>query len=75
MLSRLRMTVDECLEEYRTLGSDVFGKPRLFTMKTILRDKYDWKRLHKAIEDATYRHCENPHEATKWPSPEDLSRT
>ncbi|CZR65628.1 uncharacterized protein PAC_15528 [Phialocephala subalpina] len=28
MLSRLRMTVDECLEEYTILGNEVFGRPR-----------------------------------------------
>ncbi|KAF8537718.1 hypothetical protein BDD12DRAFT_717299, partial [Trichophaea hybrida] len=28
MLGRLRMSVDDCLTEYNTLGSQVFGKPR-----------------------------------------------
>jgi hypothetical protein len=75
MISRLRMTIDDCLEEYKTLGSDVFGKPRPFTMKTMMWDKFNWKRLHRAIEDVTLRHCENPRVTTKWPSPDDLCRT
>jgi hypothetical protein len=75
MISRLRMTVDDCLEEYKAFGSDVFGKPRPFTMKTIIWDKFSWKRLQKVIEDVTLRHCEDPHARTKWPSPEDLCRT
>jgi hypothetical protein len=75
MISRLRMTVDDCLKEYKTLGSNVFGKPRPFTMKSLMWDKFNCKRLHKVIEDVTLRHCENPHVTTKWPLPDDLCRT
>lgn len=28
MLARFRMIVEECLEEYRTFGEKIFGKPR-----------------------------------------------
>jgi hypothetical protein len=75
MISRFRMTVDDCLQEYKTLGGDVFGKPRPFTMKSLLWDKFNEKRLHKAIVDVTFRHCENPQVTTKFPSPKDLCRT
>ena len=32
MLGRLRMTVPDCLAEYRVLGQEVFGKPRKFPL-------------------------------------------
>jgi hypothetical protein len=75
MISRFRMTVDDCLHEYRTLGSYVFGKPRLFTLNTLLWDKFNENRLHKAIEDVTFRHCEDPRVTTTFPSPDDLCHT
>lgn len=75
MISRFRMTVDDCLQEYRTLGSDVFGKPRILTMKSVLWNKFNEKRLHKAIEDVTFRHCENPRVPARFPSPKDLCQT
>jgi hypothetical protein len=75
MISRLRMTADDCLEEYRTLGIDVFDKPRPLTMKSLLWDKFNWRRLHKAIEFVTLRHCENPHVRAKLLSPEDICLT
>lgn len=75
MVSRFRMTVDECLLEYKALGSEVFGRPRLLSMKGILWNKFNEERLHKAIEDVTSRHCENPQVTTRFPSPKDLCRT
>jgi hypothetical protein len=75
MISRFRMTVDECLQEYRTLGSDVFGKPRLFTLKSLLGNKFNEDHLYKAIQGVTLRHCEDPRATTRFPSPKDLCRT
>lgn len=59
MLGRLRMGVDECLEEYRNLGGDIFGHPRWFSMRGPLlfpgREKYDGRRLQAAVEKVVER--------------------
>jgi hypothetical protein len=60
MLSRLRMTVDDCIQEYLNLGGRIFGKPRrihqlvkpLFWLN---RTKYDAKVLENVIQDVTNR--------------------
>ncbi len=75
MISRFRMTVDDCLHEYRTLGSDVFGKPRLLTLKSLLWNKFNEQRLKNAIQKVTFRHCEDSRVTTKFPSPKDICRT
>lgn len=31
MLARLRMNINECINEYKHLGAAVFGQPRFFT--------------------------------------------
>ena len=56
MLSRLRMTVDDCIEEYKSLGNKVFGHPR-----RMARGGFPWYRfnaniLEKVIRDVTERH-------------------
>lgn len=52
MLSRLRMSVDDAMEEYENLAGYVFGHPRLFSIRPslrrpipLLRDKYSGKRV------------------------------
>ena len=48
------MTVDECLEAYQELADLVFGHPRRLHIRKppfIPRDKYDHKRLEKAIKE------------------------
>lgn len=52
MLGRLRMSIDDCIVEYETLGPKVFAHPRWFHLRTPLfwpRDKYDHRSLEKAI--------------------------
>ena len=52
MLSRLRMTVDDALEEYRNLAGDIFGHPRKASMRGPLlwpRGKYSAEKLKKAV--------------------------
>ena len=50
MLGRLRMSVDDCIEDYETLGEKVFGHSRWFHLRSPLfwiRDKYH----HRVLED------------------------
>lgn len=58
MLSRLRMTVDECIDEYKTLGNKVFGHPRRPSSGGILWHKLDHKVFEKVIRDVTAKYCE-----------------
>ena len=56
MLSRLRMSVDECLQEYESLGGKVFGHPRPIPARGLLWPKYDHKRLETAIRTVTSKY-------------------
>ena len=61
MLGRFRMTVPDCLSEYRRLGQKVFGKPRMIsTLKFGLgvRHKYKAARLEKVFKEVTWRRNE-----------------
>lgn len=69
MLGRLRMTVPDCLHEYKTLGERVFGKPRPlgvvgsaigFTKWT----KYDAANLERVFRDVSARRGEQSDEPT-----------
>lgn len=58
MLGRLRMSIDDCITEYETLGHKVFAHPRWFHFRSPLfwlRDKYDHRSLEKAIRDVIDR--------------------
>lgn len=60
MLSRLRMSVDDCISEYVTLGSQVFGNPRHFyslSLPLIIRNrtKYNTDYLDDALQDVITR--------------------
>jgi hypothetical protein len=60
MLSRLRMSVEDCISEYHTLGSQVFGSPRHFhslSLPLIIRNrtKYNTDQLEEALEDVITR--------------------
>jgi hypothetical protein len=53
MLGRLRMNVDECIEDYKRMGDLIFGRPRLFSMRGPLpanRSKYNHEKLKEAVE-------------------------
>lgn len=55
MLGRLRMNIDDCIEEYETLGKKVFAKGRLFHVKSIPpfwfpREKYNYRTLEEVIQ-------------------------
>ena len=54
MLGRLRMNIDDCIEDYETLGEKVFGRSRLFHLRSPLfwiRDKYNHKVLEDVVRD------------------------
>lgn len=64
MLSRLRMSVEDCISEYLRLGSRVFGTPRYFHMLSLPliirnRTKYDTDQLEGAIGDVITRRGRN----------------
>jgi hypothetical protein len=47
------MNVDECIEDYKTMGGLIFGHPRLFSMRGPLpanRYKYNHEKLKAAVE-------------------------
>lgn len=56
MLQRFRMSVDDCIREYESLGAKVFGSPRLSGFG-LLRPKYDEKILETVIQDVTRRNA------------------
>ena len=58
MLSRLRMTVDECIDEYKTLGDKVFGHPRIVSSGGILWHKLNCKVFEEVLKDVTAKYCE-----------------
>ena len=57
------MTITDCLFEYRNLGQEVFGKPRMIsTLRFGLgaRHKYKAERLEKAFKNVSVRRNEQP---------------
>lgn len=54
MLGRLRMTVSECLELYRKVGDDLFGKQR---SRIPLKTKYYHEPLERAVQDIVGARC------------------
>ena len=73
MLSRFRMTVDDCIKEYKTLGAKVFGNPRRFSKGAIIRHKYSSKNFEEVVRDLSSRYSEMSHfEVNFGPIDEDL---
>jgi hypothetical protein len=64
MLSRLKMDVDDALEQYNTVGNDVFAqyRPKITTVAGLVRPKYGTKKIEKAlrqvIENGSERECQ-----------------
>lgn len=54
MLGRLRMTVTECLEVYRSVGDDLFGRRK---SSLPLATKYYHEPLEKAVQDIVGSRC------------------
>ncbi|KAI2470335.1 FabD/lysophospholipase-like protein [Annulohypoxylon bovei var. microspora] len=63
MLGRFRMTVDDCIHEYKHLAGEVFGRPRrLHIMNTfglVGSYKYDANGFENVIKDVIERRVEN----------------
>ena len=78
MLSRLRMSVEDGINEYKRLGGEVFGSPRPLPNKGIVWHKFSSKRLQRVIEEVVQNNSDG-REANQlsltYPSPEDLCRT
>ncbi|KAL9025382.1 MAG: hypothetical protein Q9196_005780 [Gyalolechia fulgens] len=76
MLSRLRMTVDDCISEYKTLGQKIFGHPRPLAFGAILWHKFDYRVLERVLRSAVTRHSEASEEyVAEFPSDKELCRT
>ena len=82
MLGRFRMTAKDCLDEYKALGGEVFGRPRHLTQLNtfvIRRPKYDTKRLEGIIQQVCKRRNEKGKDQTdgsiQFPFDSDLCRT
>ena len=58
MLSRLRMTVDDCIREYKALGDKIFGHPRPIPTGGTMWHKFDCKIFERVIRDVTARYSE-----------------
>jgi hypothetical protein len=59
MLGRLRMSIEDCIEEYERLAESVFAHPRTVSLgRPIpwLRDRLSGPGLQNAIEDITRRY-------------------
>nr|OQO16764.1 hypothetical protein B0A51_16555 [Rachicladosporium sp. CCFEE 5018] len=54
LLGRLRMTVPECLEIYRQVGNDLFGRRR---SSIPLTTKYYHEPLERAVQDIVGKRC------------------
>jgi hypothetical protein len=53
MLSRLRMDVEDTIDEFLNLSGEIFGSPRLFSLRGPLPGplpKHDHRRLERAIQ-------------------------
>jgi hypothetical protein len=76
MLSRLRMSVEDCIKEYKDLGSKVFGHPRPFPNKGVVWHKFDSKKLHAVIEEVVQQHHTKTNQIRHtYPSHEDFCQT
>ncbi len=75
------MTVPDCLDEYRNLGQEIFGRPRtFFTLRFGLGERYKYKatRLEKVFKDVCKRRNEEPDQAHGkifFPSAQGLCKT
>ncbi|KAF9700754.1 hypothetical protein EKO04_001391 [Ascochyta lentis] len=60
MLGRFRMTVDDCLHEYKQMSHRIFGKPRWISQRNIGMPwpKYSARGMKKAFQDVSLRRCD-----------------
>ena len=78
MLSRLRMNVEECLDEFQTLLDNVWSQHQTFSIRSYTfwpREKYSHEALELALKDMVKR--KNPdgnEDATFRQQNEDMCR-
>lgn len=67
MLSRLKMDVNEALEQYNTVGNDVFAqhRPKILTFGGVLRPKYGTKKIEGALRKVVENGAERETRRTK----------
>lgn len=76
MLSRFRMSVNDCITEYKSLGRKVFAHPRPLLMGGLSWHKFSAQPLTAAIQDVTNRHCFKLGSfGVQFPSDPDFCRT
>jgi hypothetical protein len=78
MLGRLRMNVDDCIEEYINFSEKIFGHPRIFSLRGPIwwpRPKYDHKRLEEAVQDVVFRRLRPKGQNTSLASNDQMCRT
>ena len=72
------MPISDCIDEYKSLCKNVFGRPRFFsTLRFGLGDrpKYDAARLEKTFKDVIAKHNEYPGNNIRFPSGRLLCKT
>ena len=81
MLGRLRMDIDECIEKYPAMAANVFGHPRTFHWRGVLRYKHDHgyleQEITRLVESRTpeSQTSDGTQHFTLYRSPPDLCRT
>ena len=75
------MTVDDCIDEYRKLGDEVFGRPRkIYTLKFLVGDRprYNGELFKDTLRKVISRRREHVNAAENdiiFASPPDICRT
>ena len=67
MLSRLRMNIEECLEDFQTLLDNVWSKRRFFYIRPLTPwtgEKYSYGTLELALKDMVKRRTPDGENAT-----------
>jgi len=61
MLGRLKLTVDQCLEEYKIIGEAIFAHPRKVHVKNKLWlcSKFDWRNVERAMTQVVRKYALN----------------
>ncbi|EPE34619.1 FabD/lysophospholipase-like protein [Glarea lozoyensis ATCC 20868] len=61
MLGRLKLTVDECIEQYEIIGETIFAHPRRFHVqnKLWLCSKFDWRNVEGALTQVVNKYAPN----------------
>jgi hypothetical protein len=58
MLGRLKLTVDQCIDEYKELGEAIFAHPRKAHVqnKLWLCSKFDWRNVESVMNQVVDRY-------------------